>query len=120
MQTSGRNPKRGELYWLEFEAARGSEQAGRRPGLVVSNDIGNRFSAIVIVAPVTSRLPPRRYPVHVRVQPTSRNGLSRESVVMCEQLITVSKERLERRIGELGQGQMEEVDGALRTSLALS
>lgn len=120
MQTRGTIPRRGELHWVEFGATRGSEQAGRRPGLVVSNDVGNRFSSIVIVAPVTSRIPRRAYPVHVRLQPSPTNGLARESIAMCEQLIAVAKERLDGRLGELPPATMIEIDEALRVSLALT
>ncbi len=120
MPTHGTTPRRGDLYWVDFGATRGSEQAGRRPGLVVSNDVGNRFSAIVIVAPVTSRIPRRAYPVHVRVQPEQANGLARESVVVCEQIIAVAKERLDGRIGAVATATMAAIDDALRVSLALS
>ena len=113
------SPKRGELYWLDWYPARGSEQAGRRPGLVVSNDLGNRFAAIVIVAALTSQTPRRLYPVHVRVPTTAQTGLARESTVMCEQLMTVSKDRLLRYIGALPADLMAQVDAALKVSLAL-
>ncbi len=119
MQTRG-IPRRGEIYLLDWHPARGSEQAGRRPGLVVSNDVGNRFSALVIVAALTSQQPRRIYPVHVHVPASAQTGLDRESTVMCEQLMTTSKEHLERRIGELPPELMDEVDAALRRSLGLS
>lgn len=119
MQTRG-NPRRGEIYLLDRRPLRASEQAGRRPGLVVSNDAGNRFSALVIVAALTSQTPRRVYPVHLRVPASALTGLDRDSTVMCEQLMTTSKDRLERRIGEVPPELMDEVDAALRRSLGLS
>ena len=117
IQTS---PRRGELYWLDWIPARGSEQAGRRPGLVISNDTGNHFSSVVIVAAITSQQARRRYPFHVRVPSSSGSGLRRDSIVMCEQLMTASKDRLLGRIGVLPLHLMAEVDDALRIVLSLS
>lgn len=48
-------PQRGEIYWVEFTPARGAEQAGRRPALIVQNDVGNRYAPTTIVAAITSR-----------------------------------------------------------------
>ena len=116
---SALNPKRGELYWLDWSPARGSEQAGRRPALIVSNDAGNRSSGTVIVAAVTSTFR-RPYPFHVLVPETEQTGLRQESVVRCEQLVAVSKERLERRLGALPADLVGRVDDALRVALALA
>lgn len=112
-------PKRGDLYLLDWNPARGSEQAGRRPSLVVSNDTGNRFSPTVVVAAVTSRPPRRTYPVTVSVPTTAATGLDRDSIVLCAQLITISKERLQRHIGALPPDLMRQVDDALRAALGL-
>lgn len=112
-------PKRGDVYWLNWYPARGSEQAGRRPGLVVSPDIGNRAAATVIVAAVTTRTPRRRYPFQVTVPVSLGTGLARESTVMCEQLMTVSKDRLDGYIGALPPDLMARVDVALQVALGL-
>jgi len=113
-------PKRGDLYVLDWDPARGSEQAGRRPGLVVSNDIGNRLGATVVEAAVTARPPRRSYPVTVRVPSAAQTGLNRDSSVLCAQLTTVSKDRLQRRIGAVPPELMREVDDALRAALDLT
>ena len=114
------NPRRGDLYWLDWYPARGSEQAGRWPGLVVSNDVGNRAASTVIVAAVTTRVSPRPFRFQVRIPLSARSGLSRESTVMCEQLMTVSKDRLFRHIGALPPDLMRRVDDALRVALDLA
>jgi mRNA interferase MazF len=118
LQTRG-DPRRGELYLLDWSPGRGTEQAGRRPGLIVSNDVGNRTSGIVIVAALTTRGLHRSYPFHVRVPRSAMTGLDRDSVVMCEQLMTASKSRLQHRIGSLSPDLMRAVDEALRISLGL-
>ncbi len=118
METRPR-PQRGDLYWLDWNPAQGSEQAGRRPGLVVSNNAGNMNSPVVIITAVTSRLPRRDYPFQVRVEPALANGLTTTSIVHCAQLITVSKDRLGDRLGALSPAEMRRVDAALRVALGL-
>ena len=112
-------PLRGELYWVDWHPARGHEQAGTRPGLVISNDIGNRISSVVIVAALTSRLPPRPYPFQTLLTPSPRNGLTVQSVLLGDQLMTVDKSRLGNRLGHLTTDEMRQVDRALRVSLGL-
>lgn len=119
METRPR-PRRGDLFWLDWNPARGSEQAGRRPGLVVSNHADNMNSPVVFVAALTSRLPRRDYPFQVRVEPTTANGLTTTSIIHCAQLITVSKDRLGDRLGALSDAEMRRVDAALRIALGLS
>lgn len=74
---------------------------------------------MVIVAAVTSRLASRPYGFHVPVPLSVPTGLTRESTVLCHQLTTVSKERLERQIGALPPDLMGRVDEALRVALGL-
>jgi len=113
------NPRRGDVYWIDWNPARGSEQGGPRPSLIVSNDGANRTSPNVIAAAITSNLN-RPYRFHVGVPAlTAGTGLDRDSVVRCEQLLTTSKLRLGARIGRLTATLMDQVDEALRVSLDL-
>lgn len=119
MQTPGTNPRRGDLYWVDWNPARGSEQAGRRPAVVISNDRGNETAPTVVIAALTSRRSHRRYPFQVLIPPVPRTGLAEESTVLCHQLMTIAKERLESRIGALPSDLMARVDQALRVALGL-
>jgi len=111
------HPRRGAIYWVDFDSARGSEQAKRRPALVVQNDVGNRFSATTIVAAITSRIPSREYPFHV---PLPATVLGRPATVLCEQLLTVDVARLDPApAGVLGPELLARVDSALARSLGL-
>ena len=74
--------KRGEIYWVEFEPVKGSEQGGLRPALVVQNDIGNRFSPTTVVVAITRTIPPRSYPFIVVIEP-GESGLPARSAVDC-------------------------------------
>ncbi len=82
------NPRRGELYWLDWHPASGSEQVGRRPGLVVSNNTSSRFSGVVIVDALTTQISVRPYPFQVKVEASRVDGLVRDTIVICEQLMT--------------------------------
>jgi mRNA interferase MazF len=113
-----RSVKRGEIWWLDWSPGRGSEQTGRRPGLVVQNDVGNEFAANTIIACLTTRTD-RSYPVLVAAS-RQETGLRRDSVVNCAQILTVSKDRLLRKAGELDEAKMAEVDEALAVSLGLT
>jgi len=102
---------------VSFEPARGFEQAGFRPGLVIQNDDGNQFASTTIVAAMTRQH--RDYPVRVRVG-AKESGLREASSVMLDQLRTVSQDRLGRRVGRLTPNAMVDVDDALRVSLGLA
>ena len=109
-------PKRGEVWIVNWNAARGSEQAGRRPALIIQNDIGNEKAPTTIVAAISSTV--RIYPMNVEVRPPD-GGLKRSSIIKTSQLLTISKGRLEKRIGSLSKNKMDEVDKAIKLSLSL-
>jgi mRNA interferase MazF len=109
--------RRGEVYWIDFSSARGSEQGGHRPALVIQNDVGNRFSPTTIVAAMTSRVADREYPTEVRL-PDEVFG--KPSVVLCGQLLTIAQERLSARpVTRLDEALMARVDRALARSLGI-
>ena len=125
------NVRRGEIYWVEFDPIKGSEQGGLRPALVVQNDVGNRASPTTIVAAITRTLPPQPYPFVVALSP-AESGLREPSAVNCSQLATIQQagpasrlrpprgETNVRAIGRIEDAKMAEVDDALRCSLHLA
>ena len=110
--------RRGELYLADLSPVVGSEQGGVRPVLVVQNDVGNKYSPTVIAAAVTSKLTKAKLPTHIEL-PAESYGLTKDSVVLLEQIRTLDKRRLKERIGELGAGTMRRVDDALAISLGV-
>jgi len=108
--------KRGELYYADLSPVIGSEQGGVRPVLIVQNDVGNKYSPTVIVCAITSKLTKARLPTHIELK-EGVGGLSKQSVVLLEQLRTLDKRRLKEKIGALSKIKMEEVDKALLISL---
>jgi mRNA interferase MazF len=107
-------PRRGEVWQVNFNPARGSEQRGIRPALVIQNDVGNEFAATTIVAAITTTL--KAYPVTVLLR-RGEGGLKEPSMVNLAQILTVDNTRLRRRLGSLPDERLEAVDAAIRVSL---
>ena len=111
--------KKGDLFFADLSPVVGSEQGGVRPVLVVQNDVGNKYSPTIIVAAVTSQTGKAKLPTHVELKAT-QGGLSKNSVVLLEQLRTIDKQRLKERIGALSDSQLPDVDAALGVSLGIA
>lgn len=111
--------KRGELYYADLSPVFGSEQGGVRPILIVQNDTGNKYSPTVIVAAVTSQLNKAKLPTHIEIN-AGDFGLTKDSVILLEQIRTLDKRRLKERIGELPLSKMQRVNNALMISLGFN
>lgn len=110
--------KRGEIYYADLSPVVGSEQGGVRPVLVVQNDVGNKYSPTVIVAAITSQCGKTKLPTHIEIN-SKDCGLSKNSVVLLEQMRTLDKSRLQEKIGELSEHYMNFVDNAIGLSLGI-
>ena len=109
---------RGGVYWADLNPTRGSEQAGRRPVLVVQTDRANPASPHTIIVPFTTRIRRALLPSHVLV-PAGTGGLQADSVALCEQIRVCDRSRLAQKIGRLSQQAMDEIDDALKVILHL-
>jgi len=110
-------PARGEVWLVDFNPTRGHEQAGRRPVLVVSEDLFNRGPARVVIAlPMTSRLRP--IPSHVRVSPPE-GGLDKPTAILCEAIRSISTDRLLEKWGAVAPRTLSQVEDCLRILLRL-
>ena len=110
--------RRGEIYYADLSPVEGSEQGGMRPVLIVQNEVGNRYSPTVIAAAITSQQNKARLPTHIEIEARTY-GLSKNSVVLLEQVRTLDKRRLRERMGCLDEKAMQRVDGAIAISLGL-
>ena len=111
--------KRGEIYYADLSPVVGSEQGGIRPVVIIQNDIGNRFSPTVIVAPITTtRTGKAQLPTHVHLYEGSTN-LAYHSVVLLEQVRTIDKTRLKHLVGTIDEETLDEIDNALHISFGL-
>ncbi len=112
------NVKRGDIYYADLSPVVGSEQGGVRPVLIVQNDVGNKFSPTVIAAAITSQQEKSRLPTHISVNGNTC-GLSKDSVVLLEQVRTIDKQRLKERMGNLSAMDMNKIDKAISVSFGL-
>lgn len=111
--------KRGDIYYADLSPVIGSEQGGVRPVLVVQNDVGNKYSPTVIAAAITSQINKAKLPTHIEID-AQEYGLSKDSVVLLEQVRTIDKQRLKERIGHLDDEIMDKVNEALSISFGLT
>ena len=109
--------RRGEIYWVNWNPGRGSEQSGFRPALVIQNDIGNRFSPTTIVAALTTAFD-KSYPFLVRIT-AEESGLPKDSTINLSTIMTIDRTRLTDKCGELDEARMVEVNQAIEASLGL-
>jgi mRNA interferase MazF len=112
-------PKRGDVYVVALDPTQGSEIAKTRPAVIIQNDIGNRFSDVTIVAPITSKYDAELYPTEVLVR-APEGGLKTDSVVLLNQIRAVDKRRLSRRLGTLHPSTMALLNEALAVSVGLA
>ena len=112
------NIKRGDIFYADLSPVVGSEQGGVRPVLIVQNDVGNKYSPTVIAAAITSRLEKNNLPTHIKVN-AADCGLSKNSVVLLEQVRTIDKRRLREKMGALDINDMNKVNSAISVSFGL-
>ena len=105
--------KRGEVWWVNFEPSIGGEIRKKRPAIIVSNDAANKFLNRVQVIPLTSKTD-RLYPSEAYVRVRGKVGKA-----MADQMATVSKERLFKRIGIISTEDLRKVEEAIKTQLDL-
>ena len=110
--------ERGELYYADLSPVVGSEQGGLRPVLIIQNDVGNKYSPTVIIAAITSQIQKAKLPTHIELSHT-KYPLSKDSVVLLEQIRTLDKLRLKDRIGQLDTVAMQKVNVGLMISLGI-
>lgn len=114
-----RTIKRGDIFFAKLDPVVGSEQGGIRPALIISNDIGNKCSPTVVIAPITSKSQNKNFlPTHASIKELPR--LNRESIVLLEQIRTIDKTRLRNYLGSLDDVDVILVNYAIVVSLGLS
>ncbi len=110
--------KRGDIFYADLSPVVGSEQGGLRPVLIIQNDVGNKYSPTVIAAAITSRMGKARLPTHIDIH-ADGVGLSKDSVVLLEQIRTLDKRRLKEKMGHLEGSVMARINSAIAVSFGL-
>jgi mRNA interferase MazF len=111
--------KRGDIFYVNIDSGKGSEQTGARPVLIIQNNIGNKYSPTVIVAMITSKLDKAKLPTHIEIK-SEESKLAKDSVILLEQIRTIDKKRLKRKIGHVNDRIMREINTALAISVGLN
>lgn len=107
---------RGEIYYANLSPYTGCEQGGVRPVVVIQNEVGNRYSHTVIIAPISTKLTKHPIPTHVILP---NNVLEKQSMVLLEQIRTIDKSRIIKYVSVLENEVMTQIDNALRISLGI-
>ena len=111
--------RRGDIFYADLSPVVGSEQGGVRPVLIIQNDMGNRHSPTVIAAAITSQMNKAKLPTHIELVGQDC-GLTKDSIVLLEQIRTLDKRRLREHMGRLDGALMDEVDRAIAVSFGLN
>lgn len=107
--------KRGEIVLVDLSGALYSEQGSSRPALVVQNNMGNQFSPTTIIVPMTSKIK-NNLPTHILIESNEYTGLKEESTAMCEQIRTIDKRRIIKKIGKVDDVTLSQVFNAYKAS----
>ena len=110
--------KRGDIVLVNLEPIVGSEQGGVRPVLIIQNDKFNKFSPTTIIAPITSKIYTKEFPQNVEVK-SYDSKLKKNSTILLNQIRTIDKRRIKKRISNLNPYLMFRVDLAIKLSLGL-
>ncbi|WP_310425581.1 type II toxin-antitoxin system PemK/MazF family toxin [Chamaesiphon sp. VAR_48_metabat_135_sub] len=111
-------PIRGEIYLVNFDPTLGAELKKTRPALILQNDTSNQFSPITIVAGISSQFDRLLYPTEISIE-APEGGLERDSVVLLNQIRSIDRQRLIKKIGILTVETMLKIDRAIQISLGL-
>ena len=109
---------RGDVFLADLSPVIGSEQGGKRPVLIIQNDVGNHFSTTVIVAAITAKNTKANIPTHIEIK-KDQFGFERDSVVLLEQLRTIDKVRILEKITQVDAEFMQTINEGLKVSLGL-
>lgn len=109
---------RGEIVVTNLEPVKGSEQGGVRPVLIIQKDILNKYSPTTIIAPITSKVYTKEYPTNVIIK-KEESKLNLDSTILLNQIKTIDKRRITKKISFIDNFTMNKVDMAIKISLGL-
>jgi len=111
--------RRGDIFLADLEPIKGSEQGGVRPVLILQNDFHNKYSPVTIIAAITAKHFTKEFPTNVFLS-REDSGLNKDSTIMLNQIRTIDKERIVKKLSSLNGHLMRKVDLAIEASLELS
>jgi mRNA interferase MazF len=111
-------PRRGDIYLVQFDPTIGYEIRKTRSAVIIQNDVSNQYSPLTIVAAISSQFSDPPFPREVVIEP-DESGLPKRSAVVVNQLRSVDRQRLAKKLGKLSGQSMQRVDHAIKISLGL-
>jgi mRNA interferase MazF len=111
--------KRSDVVLVNLDPTVGSEQGKKRPAVIIQNDIANEYSPTTIVAPITSKIYEKEYPTNVFVSKKD-SSLDKDSTILLNQIRTIDKKRIIKRISHLDLETMKKVEIAIKITLDLN
>ena len=110
--------KRGDIWLVNLDPTIGNEIKKSRPAVIIQNDLGNKLSPIILIAPLTSQHLERVNPIEVLVL-CAQSGLAKDSKALLNQIRAVDKQRLVKRLGKMNETTLEKINDALKISFGL-
>lgn len=113
--------KRGDIFYADFGARyQGSIQGGVRPVVVVSNNKANRFSTVITVVPLSSKVSKKQeLPVHVLVTAKKGRGLVQDSLALCEQVTALDTRQIKEYVGIIDTETLEKITKAVQVQVGV-
>lgn len=109
--------RKGDLFWANLNPTKGSEQNGKRPVVIVSGNLLNQYAPVLYVCPLTTKI--RNYKGDLILKPSYRNGLNETSEILIMHLRSISKERLNDKIGSIEPVELEELREGIKDLLSM-
>lgn len=109
--------RRGDVLLVILNPATGSEQSGKRPVVVIQNDVGNKYSPTLIVASITSQTSKNKLPTHVEITNYKECGLDKPSIALLEQVETIDKSRIIKKLNRVDDETLIKINGAIQISM---
>lgn len=109
--------KRGDILLVMLNPSVGSEQGGKRPVVVLQNNIGNRYSPTIIIAPITSKQNKAKMPTHVEIEDYKACGLDKPSIILLEQIETIDKSRIIKKLNSVNKEMIKKINAAIKISI---
>lgn len=120
LTTTHIKPRRLDVYWINLGEGNGSIQGGRRPCVIVSNDMANTFSPVIQVAPITSKISKKNLPTHVNVE-QGECGLSKDSTILLEQNMPINKTQILSYIGTITNEEIScKINQAIKIQMGIN
>jgi mRNA interferase MazF len=111
--------RRGDIIIVNFNPVKGSEQGGIRPAVILQNNLGNKYSPTIIIAPITSKKFNKEFPTNVELLKED-SKLDRDSTILLNQIIAIDKLRIRKKVSSLSNEIMNKIDLAIKISLGLA